>query len=52
MGVLVDPRTQTVEVYRLGAVAVVLHHGDVFTVLELLSGWKMPVSDIWAPEFD
>ena len=52
VGVLVDPRTQTVEVYRPGAVAVVLHNGDVFTVPELLSGWKMPVSDIWAPEFE
>lgn len=51
-GVLADPRTQTLEVYRLGAEKVMLQDGDVFTVPELLPGWEMAVSEIWAPEFD
>jgi Uma2 family endonuclease len=52
VGVLVDPRTQTMEVYRPGAEKVVLHNGDILTVPELLPGWELPVADVWAPEFE
>jgi Uma2 family endonuclease len=52
VGVLVDPRTETLEVYRLGVEAAVLKNGDVLTVPELLPGWEMVISEIWAPEFD
>ncbi len=52
MGVLVDPRTQCLEVYQLGEERVVLQNGDALTVPELLPGWEMEVSSIWAPEFD
>lgn len=53
VGVVVDPRTQTLEVYRPGQTdSAVLKNGDVFTVPELLPGWEMEVSSIWAPEFD
>ena len=52
VGVLVDPRTHTMEVYRLGQSVVVLRDGDVLTVPELLPGWELAVADIWAPEFD
>ncbi len=52
VGMLVDPRTQTMEVYRLGQERVVLRNGDVLTVPELLPGWEMSVDSIWAPEFD
>ncbi len=52
VGVLVDPRSQTLEVYRLGSVPVVLGNSDVFTVPDLLPGWEMAIADIWAPVFD
>jgi Uma2 family endonuclease len=52
VGVLVDPRTETLEVYRPGVDAVILQNGDALTVPELLPGWEMVVSEIWAPEFD
>ncbi|NJP09309.1 MAG: Uma2 family endonuclease [Leptolyngbyaceae cyanobacterium RU_5_1] len=52
VGVLVDPRVQTVEVCRLGQETGVLRDGDVFTVPELLPGWEMEVASIWAPVFD
>ncbi|MGB3612252.1 MAG: Uma2 family endonuclease [Elainellaceae cyanobacterium] len=51
-GALVDYRTQTIELYRRQGDAVVLRDGDRFTVPELLPGWEMAVSSIWAPEFD
>lgn len=56
VGVLVDPRTRTMEVYRLNVTraedAEVLKDGDVLTVPELLPGWELRVSEIWAPEFE
>jgi Uma2 family endonuclease len=52
VGVVVDPRTRTVEVYRPGQEAIVLQNGDTLTVPELLPGWEMEVESIWAPEFD
>ncbi|MEA5535691.1 Uma2 family endonuclease [Crocosphaera sp. XPORK-15E] len=52
VGVLVDPRTRTMEVCRLNADKIVLKDGDVLEVPELLPGWELPVVEIWAPEFD
>lgn len=52
VGILVDPRTRTMEVYRSGQPMMVLRDGDVLTVPELLPGWELVVSDIWAPEFE
>lgn len=52
VGVLVDPRTRTLEVFRPGQEAVILKDGDILTVPELLPGWEMEVPSIWAPEFD
>ncbi|MBW4655710.1 MAG: Uma2 family endonuclease [Kaiparowitsia implicata GSE-PSE-MK54-09C] len=52
IGALVDYRTQTIEVYQSQAEPVILQNGDRFTVPELLPGWEMEVSSIWAPEFD
>lgn len=53
VGVLVDPRTRTMEVYRSGINnPEVLGDGDILTVPELLPGWEMAVTSIWAPEFD
>lgn len=52
VGVLADPRTRIMEVYRLGAAVVVLRNDDVLTVPELLPDWELKVSEIWAPEFE
>lgn len=52
VGVLVDPRSRTMEVYRLGVEKEVLRDGDVLRVPELLPGWEMVVAEVWAPEFD
>lgn len=52
VGALVDYRTQTIEVHRSQVEPVTLQNGDRFTVPELLPGWEMEVSSIWAPEFD
>jgi Uma2 family endonuclease len=52
VGVLVDPRTRTMEVYRLNEDKIVLGDGDVLVVPELLPGWELPVVEVWAPEFD
>ncbi len=52
-GVVVDPRTRVVELFRPGGEnPIVLRDGDVLTVPELLPGWEMEISSIWAPEFD
>jgi Uma2 family endonuclease len=52
-GVVVDPRTRTVELFRPGQdQPIVLRDGDVLTIPELLPGWGMEISSIWAPEFD
>lgn len=52
VGVLVDYRTQTIEVYRANVEPMILQNGDRFTVAELLPGWEMEVASIWSPEFD
>ena len=53
VGVVVDPRTRTVEVYRPGQdEPQILRDGDILTLPELLPGWEMEILSIWAPEFD
>ena len=52
VGVLVDPRSCTMEDYRLNGNMVVLKDGDVLQLPELLPGWELPVIEVWAPEFD
>lgn len=56
VGILVDPATHTLEVYRPGIERVedaqICQNGDTLTVPELLPGWEMEIESIWAPEFD
>ncbi|MCG5057798.1 MAG: Uma2 family endonuclease [Limnoraphis sp. WC205] len=51
VGVLVDPRTRTMEVYRFNAEKIILKDGEILTIPELLPGWELPISEVWAPEF-
>lgn len=52
VGVLVDPRSRTMEVYRFMREKIVLKDGDFLEVAEILPGWKLPVAEVWAPEFE
>ena len=52
VGVLVLPKREEVEVFCLGQERVILQNGDVLTVPELLPGWEMEVSSIWAANFE
>ncbi|NEP77616.1 MAG: Uma2 family endonuclease [Okeania sp. SIO3C4] len=52
VGVLVDPRSRTMEVYGFITEKIVLRDGDVLEVAEILPGWKLPVAEVWAPEFE
>lgn len=52
VGVLVDPRTRTMEVYRCEGETVFLQDGNVLTISELLPGWELPLTEVWPPEFE
>jgi Uma2 family endonuclease len=54
VGIVVDPRIRILEVYRpmQENASEVLRDGDILKVPELLPGWEMEISSIWAPEFD
>ena len=48
VGVLVDPKSRTVEVYRPAQeTPQVLRDGDVLAVPDLLPGWSVAISDLW-----
>jgi Uma2 family endonuclease len=52
VGILIDPETRMLEIYRSGQDTVILGDRDVLTIPDLLPGWQVAVSDLWAPEFD
>lgn len=52
VGILINPDDRIVEVYYSNSEAIILRDGDVLTVPDLLPGWEVEISDLWAPEFD
>jgi Uma2 family endonuclease len=52
VGILIDPDTRTLNVYRQGLEPQILSDGDVLELPELLPGWEVAVLDLWPPEFD
>ncbi|MBD1919133.1 MULTISPECIES: Uma2 family endonuclease [Cyanophyceae] len=52
VGILVDPQTRCVEVYRAGGEAILLRDGDRLTVPDLLPGWEVAVADLWLLVFE
>lgn len=52
VGLLIDPDTQTVSVYRPSSEVKVLENGQKLTVSELFPGWELTISDLWPPVFD
>lgn len=48
VGIVVNPETRTVEVYRPGSdTSEILKDGDLLAVPELLPGWTVRVSELW-----
>ena len=48
VGIVINPETHTVEVYRPGnEVAEILGDGDFLQVPELLPGWSVAIADLW-----
>ncbi|MCU0536623.1 MAG: Uma2 family endonuclease [Hydrococcus sp. Prado102] len=52
VGILINPEIKTVEIYRRGEDVVILGDRDLLTLPDLLPGWQVAISDLWAPEFD
>lgn len=55
VGILINPDDETVKVYRLvqGSLSLTtLSDDDVLTVPDLLPGWEVPITELWAPVFD
>ncbi|MBD2353328.1 Uma2 family endonuclease [Tolypothrix sp. FACHB-123] len=51
IGILIDPKTRTMEVYQSGK-KIILRDGDVLTLPDLLPGWEVVVAEIWSPVFE
>ena len=51
IGILIDPRTRTMEVYHSNE-KIVLQNNDVLTLPDLLPGWEVDISEIWSPVFE
>lgn len=52
VGILINPEQRWVEVRRSLQASETLHDGDVLTVPDVLPGWEVQISDLWAPEFN
>lgn len=47
VGIVINPETRMVEVYRPEAEAETLKDGDTLTVPELLPGWTVEIAELW-----
>lgn len=52
VGILINPETHQVEVYRAGDEAILLGDGDRLMVPDLLPGWEVAVADLWPLVFE
>ncbi|KAM3098165.1 Uma2 family endonuclease [Phormidesmis sp. 146-12] len=52
VGILINPEQRWVEMRRSDQEVVTLQDGDVLTVPDVLPGWEVAVTDLWAPEFE
>lgn len=52
VGLLIDPDSQTIAIYRPNSEVQVLENGQKLTVADLFPGWELLVSDLWPPLFD
>src|SRR6266481_8973726 len=64
VGILIDPDTHTVSVFRSGGLSkhagtgepvsqvTTLRDGDTLTIPELFPGWEIPVASLWPPVYE
>ena len=64
VGILINPDTHAVSVYRSGGLskdaeggvsispAAILHDGDTLSVPELFPGWAVPITSLWPPVYE
>lgn len=64
VGVLIDPDTHSVSVYRSGVLSkdaeggasispvAILRDSDTLTIPELFPGWAMPITTLWPPVYE
>jgi Uma2 family endonuclease len=52
IGILINPETQTLEVYRLEQPMQLLQGNETLTIPELLPGWQISIADLWPVEFN
>ncbi len=64
VGLLIDPDTHTVRVYRSSGLSkdaesgeaiphgTTLHNGDTLTITELFPGWEIPITSLWPSEYE
>ncbi|MEA5550128.1 Uma2 family endonuclease [Anabaena cylindrica UHCC 0172] len=51
VGILINPKTRTLEVYRSGKKKI-FKDGDILTLPDLLPGLEVAISEIWSPVFE
>lgn len=51
VGILVDPDTKKVEVFRLNLEPEILMDGDTLTIPELFPDWSLSITSLWARNF-
>ncbi len=64
VGLLIDPDTHTVTVYRSSGLSkdaesgeaiplgTTLHNGDTLTIPDLFPGWEIPITSLWPSEYE
>src|SRR5256886_8117749 len=64
VGILIDPDTHTVTVYRSSGLSkdaesgeaiplgTTLHNGDSLTIPDLFPGWEIPITSLWPSEYE
>ncbi len=64
VGLLIDPDTHTVRVYRSSGLSIdaesgeaipqgtTLHNGDILTIPDLFPGWEIPITSLWPSVYE
>ncbi len=64
VGLLIDPDTQTVAIYRFDRSSTTaesaaflpqrttLHDGEILSIPELFPGWEIPITSLWPPVYE
>ena len=51
VGIIIDPDTETVTIYRSTGEPNELNNEDILTIPELFPGWELPIVSLWPPVF-